>query len=93
MLLYRGSNVEVRTPQLIEGQRPLDFGSGFYTTADGLKVLRFEAPDAAWLAFAAANLTEQETIARLLPQKLKGQAAFKTDRALEFLRRAEVVRL
>lgn len=155
MLVYHGSNVKVARPRLLEGQRPLDFGNGFYTTTDfqqasawarrtarirrsgnpivsvyevdneayaGLNVLRFEAPNEAWLAFVAANrrsfvpnegwdivygpvandqtmptlvlyldgyLTEQETIARLLPQKLKDQVVFRTEQALsrlEFLK-------
>ena len=34
MLLYHGSNVEVREPQLLKIQRALDFGTGFYTTSD-----------------------------------------------------------
>lgn len=159
MRLYHGSNVGVANPRLLEGQRPLDFGSGFYTTTDfsqaaawaqrtarirkagspqvsvyeiddeaygELSVLRFDGPNEAWLAFVVANrravvidkgwdivygpvandqtmptlvlyldgyLTEQETIARLLPQKLKDQAVFKTNRALQCLRCLEVVSL
>ena len=38
-------------------------------------------------------LTEQEAIARLLPQKLKDQVVFKTERALRLLRCIEVVSL
>ena len=34
MLLYHGSNVEVRAPHLLKIQRDLDFGKGFYTTSD-----------------------------------------------------------
>lgn len=34
MLLYHGSNVEVKAPRLLETQRALDFGKGFYTTGD-----------------------------------------------------------
>lgn len=34
MILYHGSNVEVRHPQLLRIQRELDFGRGFYTTTD-----------------------------------------------------------
>ena len=34
MLLYHGSNVEVREPRLLKIQRDLDFGKGFYTTSD-----------------------------------------------------------
>jgi len=32
MILYHGSNVEVRVPRIIEPNRALDFGPGFYTT-------------------------------------------------------------
>ncbi|MCL2146485.1 MAG: DUF3990 domain-containing protein [Synergistaceae bacterium] len=34
MLLYHGSNVEVKIPQLIIKSRGLDFGSGFYLTSN-----------------------------------------------------------
>lgn len=157
MILYHGSNVEVRQPRLLEGQRPLDFGPGFYTTSDleqaskwaertsrirkagsslvsvyevdedqlsELKTLAFGAPDRKWLRFVAANrrrlaeddgwdivsgpvandqtmptlmlfldglLTEDEAIARLLPQKLKDQFVFKTAPALALLQCREVL--
>lgn len=32
MKLYHGSNVEVRTPEILKPSRGLDFGPGFYTT-------------------------------------------------------------
>lgn len=34
MILYHGSNVEVRRPKLLKKPRQLDFGAGFYTTSD-----------------------------------------------------------
>ncbi len=34
MLLYHGSNIEVKEPRLLQKQRTLDFGKGFYTTTD-----------------------------------------------------------
>ena len=34
MILYHGSNVEVKEPRLLKIQRELDFGKGFYTTSD-----------------------------------------------------------
>ena len=34
MLLYHGSNVEVKKPKLLPRVRALDFGSGFYMTSD-----------------------------------------------------------
>ena len=34
MILYHGSNIEVKEPILLKVQRELDFGKGFYTTSD-----------------------------------------------------------
>ena len=34
MILYHGSNMEVKEPRLIEQNRFLDFGYGFYTTTN-----------------------------------------------------------
>ena len=34
MILYHGSNVEVREPKIIVSNRTLDFGAGFYTTSN-----------------------------------------------------------
>ena len=34
MILYHGSNVEVREPKIIISNRTLDFGAGFYTTSN-----------------------------------------------------------
>lgn len=34
MILYHGSNVEVRNPRIINTNKGLDFGSGFYVTSD-----------------------------------------------------------
>ncbi len=33
MLLYHGSNIEVSNPQILESDRRLDFGKGFYLTS------------------------------------------------------------
>lgn len=156
MILYHGSNIEVRQPKLLKSQRALDFGAGFYTTSDfnqasswarrtarirkagsplvsvyeiddetlnELRVLRFESADRDWLQFVAFNrkkliednewdviagpvandqtmpvlvlfldgfLSEEEAIARLLPQNLKDQFVFKTEVALNVLRCKEV---
>ena len=32
MILYHGSLEVVELPQILEASRPLDFGTGFYTT-------------------------------------------------------------
>lgn len=34
MILYHGSNVEVKAPPIIRSKRLLDFGTGFYLTSD-----------------------------------------------------------
>lgn len=34
MILYHGSNIEVKLPKIIESKRLLDFGKGFYLTSD-----------------------------------------------------------
>ena len=34
MKLYHGSNVTVKNPKIIESDRALDFGTGFYLTTD-----------------------------------------------------------
>ena len=159
MILYHGSSVEVREPRLLEVQRALDFGRGFYTTSDfgqasrwatrtalrlgldeafvsaydvddarlaQLDVLAFGEPDAEWLRFVAAcrkdeappgtwdvvagpvandqtmpvidlylsgMYDEGEAIKRLLPQKLKDQYVFKTERAIALLGCREVQRV
>jgi hypothetical protein len=41
MLVYHGSNMIVRTPRLIVPTRGLDFGNGFYTTANFEQARRF----------------------------------------------------
>lgn len=157
MRLYHGSNIEVKSPKLIENKRVLDFGNGFYLTSSleqasrwaeltfkrrnegraiisvfeidkntfpNFSVLQFHSPDLKWLECISkyrseknfdkewdfiigpvANdntmpvlnlyfdgiLTEEETIKRLLPQKLKDQFAVKTERALSALKFLEVI--
>ena len=34
IILYHGSNIEVKEPKIIESKRLLDFGTGFYLTSD-----------------------------------------------------------
>lgn len=157
MKLYHGSNVEVRNPKILESDRKLDFGTGFYLTtsyeqaekwavltakrrnygkpfisvfeydeegSNELSVLKFQNADEKWLRFVSANrknlsekndydvvigpvandrtmpvislffegvYTEEETVKRLLPQKLKDQIVFKTKKSLQYLKFVEVV--
>lgn len=41
MTLYHASNVEVMMPMLVESNRMLDFGPGFYTTTNREQAVRF----------------------------------------------------
>lgn len=151
MILYHGSNIEVKKPRLIQSKRLLDFGAGFYLTTDfaqaekwarrtaanresgiplvsvydvcddelnKLRLLSFSCANEEWLRYIAANRTgksvdnsfdviigpvandqairtvnnylkgyfsEKIAIELLLPQKLKDQYTFKTEKALALL--------
>ncbi len=41
MILYHGSNMIVKQPKLIEQNRYLDFGNGFYTTSNKDQAMNF----------------------------------------------------
>lgn len=157
MKLYHGSNIVVERPKILQSDRRLDFGTGFYLTSSyeqaerwafltvrrrgvgkqiitaydfdegklpSLKVTKFEGASVEWLKFIANNRNvkdfidesdivigpvandrtmpviklyfsgiydEDETIKRLLPQKLKDQYAFKSEKALKLLVLSEVI--
>lgn len=156
MILYHGSNIEVKNPQIIKSRRLLDFGIGFYLTSDyeqakkwavrtagrraegipaisvynvddevfkHLSVLNFARADKEWLRYIAVyrtdksardsydivigpvandqairtvndflkrRFTEDMAIQLLLPQNLKDQYAFKTEKAISILEFVEV---
>ena len=41
MILYHGSNLVVSKPKLVEQNRFLDFGFGFYTTTNKIQAIGF----------------------------------------------------
>ena len=152
MILYHGSNTEVKNPQILRSRRLLDFGAGFYLTSDyeqakkwairttnrrengsptisvfsieeskleELELLRFDAANREWLEYVSFNRTNRFAkgsydvvigpvandqairtinnylkgyfkadiaIQLLLPQNLKDQYTFKTEKALSFLK-------
>ena len=43
MILYHGSNVVVNQPQILQSERMLDFGTGFYTTSNKEQAIRWAA--------------------------------------------------
>lgn len=157
MLLYHGSNIEVSKPQILESDRRLDFGKGFYltssyeqakrlaeltvkrrgtgkesvsvfkfddTSVSDLKILHFTQAQKEWLEYVTMNRKNQtisnydydivigpvandktmpvislyfsgiydieETIKRLMPQKLCDQYTFRTEKAIKKLKFVEV---
>ena len=156
MVLYHGSNIEVKEPKIIKSKRLLDFGTGFYLTSDyeqakkwavrttarreegtptisvfnikeceieKLESLIFDAANKEWLRYISLNRTDKSAedsydlvigpvandqairtvnnylkgyfdediaIQLLLPQNLKDQYAFKTEKALSILEFSEV---
>ena len=157
MLLYHGSNIEVSNPQILESDRRLDFGKGFYLTSSyeqakrwaeltvkrrgsgkeivsvfefdnsltsDLKILHFTQAQKEWLEYVTMNRKNQvipnddydivigpvandrtmpvislyfagiydieETIKRLMPQKLCDQYTFRTENAIKKLKFLEV---
>ncbi|MBQ3025636.1 MAG: DUF3990 domain-containing protein [Spirochaetaceae bacterium] len=157
MKLYHGSNLEIKNPQILESDRKLDFGTGFYLTSSyeqaekwailtakrrgegrpiisvfeyednkssELNILKFENADIEWLRFVSGNrnnqstkndydiiigpvandktmpvislyftgvYSEEDTIKRLLPQKLQDQFVFKTEKSLKQLNYVETI--
>lgn len=157
MYLYHGSNIEVSKPQILESDRCLDFGKGFYLTSSfeqakrwaeltvkrretgkatvsvfdfddisvsDLKILHFTQAQKEWLEYVTLNRKNQiipndnydivigpvandrtmpvislyfaeiydieETIKRLMPQKLCDQYTFRTEKAIKKLKFVEV---
>ena len=157
MKLYHGSNLEIKNPQILESDRKLDFGTGFYLTSSyeqaekwailtakrrgegrpiisvfeyednkssELNILKFENAEIEWLRFVSGNrnnqstkndydiiigpvandktmpvislyftgvYSEEDTIKRLLPQKLQDQFVFKTEKSLKQLNYVETI--
>ena len=157
MLLYHGSNITVSNPQILESDRRLDFGKGFYLTSSfeqaerwaaltvkrrgsgnatvsvfefddsassDLKILHFTQAQKEWLEYVTMNRKNwiipnddydivigpvandrtmpvislyfagiydiEETIKRLMPQKLCDQYTFRTEKAVAKLKFLEI---
>lgn len=58
MILYHGSNVEVREPKILKPNRELDFGNGFYTTTNHDQAIEFAKRVTANRGVGAATVTE-----------------------------------
>lgn len=58
MIVYHGSNVEVREPKILKPNRELDFGNGFYTTTNRNQAIDFARRVTASRRAGVATVTE-----------------------------------
>ena len=82
MILYHGSNLVVSEPKLIQQNRFLDFGFGFYT------IFGTVANDDVYRTFTlytAGILTKEQTLEQLKIKKLYNQLVLTTEKALSYL--------
>ena len=101
MILYHGSNVEVRVPQVLKPNRGLDFGPGFYTTLNhdqavefaGKVVLRKGGKPVAnddvyrtLFLYVDGMYSREDTLKLLKVKELYNQLVFATPKALSFIR-------
>lgn len=100
MIVYHGSNVEVREPRILKPSRGLDFGAGFYTTTNreqaisfALRVTRNRGEGVAnddvyrtLYLYRAGEIDREDTFKRLKVKTLYNQLVFASPLALSFLR-------
>jgi len=60
MVVYHGSNVAVKTPKILQSERKLDFGDGFYSTFNREQAIRWSARVAAREKTDIRVITEYE---------------------------------
>ncbi|MDR0949495.1 MAG: DUF3990 domain-containing protein, partial [Lachnospiraceae bacterium] len=60
MIVYHGSVVSVETPQILNSQRLLDFGAGFYTTTNREQAVRWSQRVAARRKMETRYLSKYE---------------------------------
>jgi hypothetical protein len=69
MTLYHGSNQIIARPKLLVPTHPLDFGAGFYTTANREQAVAFAKKIIKWRGGTAVLNTYQLEEKDLLPFK------------------------
>ena len=60
MVIYHGSNVVVLRPEILQGERMLDFGTGFYATSNKEQAIRWAERVAARRESAVQIVSEYE---------------------------------
>ncbi|MDO5564355.1 MAG: DUF3990 domain-containing protein [Eubacteriales bacterium] len=86
MKLYHGSNIEVMIPKLIPSKRLLDFGAGVVISGPVANDQAIRTVN----NYLKGYFSEDVAIKLLLPQKLKDQYVFRTERSLHILKYLEV---
>lgn len=97
MLLYHGSYCEVKQPDLANCADFKDFGKGFYVTSSreqaekfidtSLKKARAQGVIGEEQRYGVVGSEEADRmcISRLIPERLKNQFCFRTDKSLKVL--------
>ncbi|MCX6307566.1 MAG: DUF3990 domain-containing protein [Bacteroidia bacterium] len=76
MKIYHGSTEIVQHPTILDSQRLLDFGKGFYTTTSVEQAEKWAFLYKTLSLFETGILTKQETIIRLKVHQLFDQLSF-----------------
>ena len=88
MIVYHGSCCIVNEPRIINENRALDFGFGFYTTSNFDIVIGPVADDQVYkviVQFENGYIDKNEALKRLKTEKLCDQILFHTNKALRYL--------
>jgi hypothetical protein len=82
MIIYHGSTMPIQIPKILKNERMLDFGIGFYTTANKEQANRW----------AEIVTNRRETTTRVITEielkvrELYNQTLFHTEKSLKFCR-------
>lgn len=89
VILYHGSNVEVRNPRIINTNKGLDFGSGFYVTSDMKQAKRWSILTIN--DYISGAIPAKTALILLEPANLTDQYAFLTHEGIQTLKFKEAI--
>lgn len=96
MILYHGSNILVKIPQIIAPKKSLDFGTGFYTTSSLEQAKKAVANDRVYAilnAFENGFMDKATLLKELKTWVYVDQILFHTEKALQLLEFKEEIKL
>ena len=89
MILYHGSNIVVDQPKILQSERMLDFGEGFYTTSNREQAERWSERVSQRRNLNIQVISEYHfdvdaAISELKVRKLYNQTLFHTEKSLHY---------